>query len=65
MTLPGRGGRPVSATHSPALAALPAATVLELGEHGIRTTAWADLAVVGHTRAFLERPDRYLRHLLD
>ncbi|MDG6103824.1 hypothetical protein [Dactylosporangium aurantiacum] len=44
---------------------MPAATVLELGEHGIRTTAWADLAVVGHTRAFLERPDRYLRHLLD
>jgi predicted ATPase len=55
----------VVATHSPVLTALPGATVLELGEHGIRRTVWADLAVVDHLRAFLERPDLYLRHLLD
>jgi predicted ATPase len=58
------GAQVVVATHSPVLTALPGATVLELGEHGIRTTAWSELAVVDHFRAFLERPDRYLRHLL-
>ncbi|GAA3454997.1 hypothetical protein [Dactylosporangium matsuzakiense] len=46
------------------LTALPAATVLERGEHGIRRVAWAELALVEHFRTFLERPDRYLRHLL-
>jgi predicted ATPase len=63
-TLAGAGAQIVVATHSPVLTALPAATVLELGEHGIRTTAWSDLAVVDHFRAFLDRPDRYLHHLL-
>jgi hypothetical protein len=38
--------------------------VLELGEHGIRRTAWSELAVVSHFRVFLEQPDRYLHHLL-
>lgn len=59
------GAQIVVATHSPVLTALPGATVLELGEHGIRATAWQDLAVVEHLRAFLDRPDRYLRYLLD
>ncbi|GGM46908.1 ABC transporter, ATP-binding protein [Dactylosporangium sucinum] len=58
------GAQIVVATHSPVLTALPGATVLELGEHGIRRTAWTELAVVDHFRAFLDRPDRYLRHLL-
>lgn len=58
------GAQVVVATHSPVLTALPGATVLELGEHGIRTTVWSELAVVGHFRAFLDEPDRYLRHLL-
>jgi predicted ATPase len=58
------GAQLVVATHSPVLTALPGATVLELGEHGIRTTAWSKLAVVDHFRAFLDRPDRYLHHLL-
>jgi predicted ATPase len=58
------GGQIVVATHSPVLTALPGATVLELGEYGIRPTAWSELAVVDHVRAFLERPDRYLHHLL-
>jgi predicted ATPase len=59
------GAQIVVATHSPVLTALPGATVLELGEHGIRKAAWSELAVVEHFRAFLDRPDRYLRHLLD
>lgn len=63
-TLADAGAQIVVATHSPVLTALPAASVLELGEHGIRTTAWSDLTVVDHFRAFLDQPDRYLRHLL-
>ncbi|MCD9154900.1 hypothetical protein [Aeromicrobium duanguangcaii] len=27
--------------------------------------AWEDLEVVHHWRTFLDRPDRFLRHLLD
>jgi predicted ATPase len=58
------GAQIVAATHSPVLTALPGATVLELGDHGIRATAWSELAIVEHVRAFLDRPDRYLNHLL-
>jgi predicted ATPase len=53
----------IMATHSPLLAACPGATVLEIGEHGIRPTSWADLDVVAHWRSFLDEPRRYLRHL--
>jgi predicted ATPase len=63
-TLAEQGAQLVVATHSPVLTALPKATVLALGEHGIRTTTWSELAVVQHFRAFLDAPDRYLRHLL-
>lgn len=58
------GAQIVVATHSPLLTALPGANVLELGEHGIRTTEWSELAVVDHFRAFLDQPDRYLHRLL-
>ena len=58
------GAQVVVATHSPLLTALPGATVLELGEHGIRTMEWSELEVVNHFRAFLDHPDRYLRRLL-
>jgi predicted ATPase len=47
------------------LAALPGARILEIGEWGLRETAWQDLQLVDHWRRFLERPDAYLRHLLD
>lgn len=52
------------ATHSPVLAAVPGATILQLDETGITPTAWDDLAVVDHYRRFLEAPLRYLRHVL-
>ncbi len=55
----------VLATHSPVLAAIPGALVLELGEHGIRRTTWDDLEVVTHHRSFLAEPRRYLRHVID
>jgi predicted ATPase len=58
------GAQVVIATHSPVLTALPGATILELGAHGIRRTAWDELELVAHWRSFLSRPDGYLRTLL-
>jgi predicted ATPase len=55
----------VLATHSPVLSAIPGAVVLELGDHGIRSTTWDDLEVVTHHRSFLAEPRRYLRHVID
>lgn len=63
-TLAEAGAQVVVATHSPVLTALPGATVLELGDHGIRATTWSELAIVEHVRSFLATPGRYLRHLL-
>jgi len=59
------GGQVLCATHSPVLAALPGARILEVGEWGLREAAWKDLELVDHWRRFLERPDAYLRHLGD
>jgi predicted ATPase len=58
------GAQVVVATHSPLLTALPGATILELGEHGIRRTGWEDLELTARWRLFLAAPDSYLRHLL-
>ncbi|MFB8235984.1 AAA family ATPase [Kitasatospora purpeofusca] len=58
------GAQVICATHSPILASVPDAAVLEVGEHGIRRTRWQDLAIVDHWRRYLERPEAYLRHLL-
>lgn len=60
-----RGTQVICATHSPVLAALPGATILELGDDGIRESAWDDLDLVRHHRGFLAAPERYLRHLRD
>jgi predicted ATPase len=57
------GSQVVLATHSPLLAGLPGAAVLEFGEHGIRAASWDDLELVNHWRVFLSRPESYLRHL--
>jgi len=59
------GAQVLCATHSPLLASLPGATVLEVGDAGIRRVDYDDLDVVRDWRAFLNTPDRYLRHLLD
>jgi predicted ATPase len=63
--LRGRGAQIVVATHSPLLTAMPGATILELGEHGIRAARWDDLELVRHWRSYLDRPDTYLSRLLD
>lgn len=59
------GAQFVCATHSPLLASVPDARLLEVGDWGIRETTYADLELVGHWRAYLEDPPRYLRHVLD
>jgi predicted ATPase len=59
------GAQAVVATHSPILAAVPGARILELGAWGIREARWEDLDIVGHWRQFLHEPDSYFRHWLD
>jgi predicted ATPase len=58
------GGQVLCATHSPVLAAMPGATILEVGDWGYRRTAWDELELVEHWRAYLAAPGRYLRHVL-
>ena len=58
------GGQVLCATHSPVLASLPGARVVELGDWGMRETAWEDLDLVHHWKAYLAQPQRYLRHTL-
>lgn len=60
-----RRGQVLCATHSPVLAAMPGARILEVGPWGLRETAWEDLEVVDHWRRYLAEPWAYLRHLAD
>ena len=55
----------VVATHSPIVAALPGATILEAGPWGLRLATWTDLELVDHWRRFLDDPQTYLRHVLE
>lgn len=57
------GSQVILSTHSPILARLEGATILEVGEWGIRQSAWEDLELVRNWKLFLDGPDRYLRHL--
>lgn len=59
-----QGSQFVVATHSPILTGYPNATILELGEDGIRRVAYDETQQVELTRSFLEDPQRFLRHLL-
>jgi predicted ATPase len=54
----------VVATHSPIVAAVPGAHLLELGDWGIREAEWGDLEIVHSWRDFLNDPTQYLRYLL-
>ncbi|NYE37986.1 putative ATPase [Nocardioides cavernae] len=60
-----RRGQVLCATHSPVLAAMPGARILEVGPWGLRESAWEDLEVVDHWRRYLAEPWAYLRHLED
>ena len=58
------GSQVLCATHSPILASLPGANIIEVGPWGLRTTTWDELELVHHWKAYLDAPQRYLRHLL-
>jgi predicted ATPase len=58
------GSQVLCATHSPVIAALPGATILEVGDWGIRRTTWDELELVQNWKAYLQAPERYLRHVL-
>jgi predicted ATPase len=57
------GSQAVVATHSPILAAIPGAHLLELGSWGIRPASWEDLSLVIAWRQFMRDPQSYFRHL--
>lgn len=57
------GAQVVVATHSPVLAALPGATLREVGDWGIRPARWEDLELTASWRQFLAEPESFLRHL--
>jgi predicted ATPase len=58
------GAQLVIATHSPLLTALPGATILELGDFGLRKAPWDQLTIVANWRRFLTHPPTYLDPLL-
>jgi predicted ATPase len=58
------GGQIIIATHSPIVAAVPGARILELGQWGIRPAQWDQLELVASWRQFLSQPQSFLRHLL-
>jgi predicted ATPase len=60
-----QGGQVICATHSPLLASMPGADILELTEDGLHRTEWGELELVQHWKRYLEDPARYLRHVLD
>ncbi len=59
------GAQVICATHSPLVAALPGATILEFGEWGFRQSTWEELELTAHWRNYLDAPMRYLRHVLE
>ena len=60
-----RSAQVLMATHSPVLAAIPGATILELDHEGLHPRDWSDLDVVDNYRRFLATPGQYLRHVID
>ncbi|WP_199589226.1 AAA family ATPase [Blastococcus sp. TF02A-26] len=58
-----RGAQVVVATHSPVLAALPGAHLLEVGPWGLREATWDGLELTANWAQFLRSPQSFLRHL--
>lgn len=54
----------IVATHSPVVASLPGARILELDGSGFHERTWEELTLVQHHRQFLSEPEQYLRHVL-
>jgi predicted ATPase len=59
------GAQVICATHSPLLASVPEADIIEVGDYGYRRAAWGDLDLTDHWRRYLVSPDAYLRRLLE
>ncbi|WP_209305319.1 AAA family ATPase [Blastococcus sp. CT_GayMR20] len=57
------GAQVLIATHSPVLAALPGARLLEVGEWGLREAEWEELELTASWRQFLGDPQSFLRYL--
>jgi predicted ATPase len=64
-TLGKNGSQVIAATHSPIVLCVPGATILEFGEHGIAKVARDELGLLHDWQRFLERPEVWLRHLLE
>jgi predicted ATPase len=54
-----RATQVIYATHSPMVAALPGAQILEMTEQGVAERQWAELESVALWKRFLGRPDRF------
>lgn len=54
-----RATQVIYATHSPMVAALPGAQILEMTDQGIAERKWADLESVALWKRFLGRPDSF------
>ncbi|HKG95630.1 MAG TPA: AAA family ATPase [Gemmatimonadaceae bacterium] len=54
----------IVATHSPILLAFPGARIYTFDDPPVREVAYEELESVNLTRAFLNEPERYLRHLV-
>lgn len=61
----GKGAQFIIATHSPILLAYPDALILSFDGGAIQPADYATLEHVVVTRAFLENPAAYLRHLME
>lgn len=59
----GRGAQFIIATHSPILMAQPDAEILDVNESPPTPVAWEDVEHVSLTRAFLNHPEAFLKHL--
>jgi predicted ATPase len=60
-----QGAQFVIATHSPILMSFPGATIYTFDAQPVRSVPYDETEHVTVTRAFLNDPERYLRHLLD
>ncbi len=58
------GSQAVVVTRSPIIAAVPAASIMELGDSGIRRASWEELTLVSAWRQFLNQPQSYFGRLL-
>ena len=59
------GGQVVVATHSPVVASVPGAHILELGDWGLRPARWEELELVQNWREFLREPGMFLHYLFE